>query len=355
MTTTHKPAQELDPQPEIAAPGAGRPSGWQSSMRGLFQRGGAANFGSRYALVGVWLILTLFYIVDESDVFFTSGTFQTIFGSQQAYVFLGMAAVITFAVGEFDLTIAANMAFAAVLVPVLVVEHGWPEWLAALAALSAVTGIGAVTALIVVRMAIDPIITTLGMSTLIGGVATKITGGNTVSGLSDDFASVANTQLIFDLPISFYYGLALVCIIAYVMRFTALGRHMAFVGANREVARLAGVRVGLIRGGSYVISAFLCGLGGVILVASLGGFDASTATGYLLPALSATFLGTAAIRPGRFNPLGTFVAIYFLVTGIVGLQLMGAASWVSDVFYGGALIIAVVISTLARRRALAGG
>ena len=46
------------------------------------------------------------------------------------------------------------------------------------------------------------------------------------------------------------------------------------------------------------------------------------------------------------------VAIYFLVTGIVGLQLLGYTGWVSDVFYGAALIIAVIVSTLTRRRAL---
>jgi ribose transport system permease protein len=127
---------------------------------------------------------------------------------------------------------------------------------------------------------------------------------------------------------------------------------MAFVGANREVARLGGVKVDRVRMGAYVTSSFLCGLGGIILVAGLGGFDSSTSTNYLLPALSATFLGTAAIRPGRFNALGTMVAIYFLITGIVGLQLLGYTGWVSEVFYGSALIIAVVISTLARRRAL---
>jgi ribose transport system permease protein len=61
-------------------------------------------------------------------------------------------------------------------------------------------------------------------------------------------------------------------------------------------------------------------------------------------------LGTAVIQPGRFNPIGTFVAIYFLATGIIGLELLGASGWVSDVFYGGVLVIAVTIATVIRRR-----
>jgi len=52
---------------------------------------------------------------------------------------------------------------------------------------------------------------------------------------------------ILGLPISFYYGLVLVAAFAYMSSWTPLGRHMLFVGANREVARLAGIRVNRVR------------------------------------------------------------------------------------------------------------
>ena len=51
--------------------------------------------------------------------------------------------------------------------------------------------------------------------------------------------------------------------------------------------------------------------------------------------------------PGRFNPIGTFIAVYFLVSGITGLQLLGVQNFVQQLFYGGALVIAVALSTLA--------
>ena len=69
-----------------------------------------------------------------------------------------------------------------------------------------------------------------------------------------------------------------------------------------------------------------------------------------MPLLS-RFLGTAVLEPGRFNPLGTFVAIYFLETGVIGLQLKSAAIWIEPVFYGAVLVAAVTISTLLHRRA----
>lgn len=341
--STAQPVPEPTPPPE--------PRGVQRFMARFHQPGGDSLMG-RYALVGVWVVVAGFFAVAEPGTLLTSGTFQTIFGSQQALVFLGMAAVVTFAVGEFDLSISAILGLGATLVPVLVVVHGWSPLTASIAAVAACMAVGAVNGFIVVVLGIDAIITTLGMGTFVLGITSGFSHSEAVSGLSNSFGSIANTVVVLGLPISFFYGLALALLIAYVMRFTALGRHMAFVGANREVARLGGVRVSRIRIGSYIMSGLLCGIGGVLLTASVGGFDPNSSPTYLLPALSATFLGTAVIKPGRFNPIGTWVAIYFLVTGIVGLQLLGYTGWVSDVFYGAALVLAVIVSTVTRRRTL---
>jgi ribose transport system permease protein len=99
-----------------------------------------------------------------------------------------------------------------------------------------------------------------------------------------------------------------------------------------------------------VATGALCGIGGVVVAAGVGGFDPTTSATYLLPAVSAVFLGTAVIRPGRFNPIGTFIAVYFLATGIQGLEELNLSEWISYVFYGAALIIAVLLTTLLRRR-----
>jgi ribose transport system permease protein len=65
---------------------------------------------------------------------------------------------------------------------------------------------------------------------------------------------------------------------------------------------------------------------------------------------AAVFLGTAILQPGRFNPIGSLIAVYFLATGVLGLQLLGATSWVGNVFYGAVLIAAVTLSTILNRR-----
>jgi ribose transport system permease protein len=68
-----------------------------------------------------------------------------------------------------------------------------------------------------------------------------------------------------------------------------------------------------------------------------------------LPPITAAFLGTSAIKLGRFNVVGTLVALYLLTVGITGLQLLGLQSWISDVFNGACLIFAVGFTILVRR------
>ncbi|ROO87192.1 ribose transport system permease protein [Actinocorallia herbida] len=306
---------------------------------------------SRFAVIGVWFALCILYGLLKPELFLTVPTFQTIFGSQQPLVFLTMALLCTIIVGEFvDLSVAPLLGLAATIVPVLTVLHGWHIWLSCLVAIAATVLVGAVNGALVVFVGVNTIVVTLGMGTLVGGLALWMSDMNQVSGLDPEFAELALTK-VAGLPVSFFYGLVLVSVFTYVLGWTPLGRHLRFVGANREVARLAGIGVNRVRFGSFVASGLLCGLGGVIAVAGLGGFNPTVSATYLLPTFAATFLGTAVIQPGRFNPVGTFIGIYFLATGILGLQLMGVPGWVSDVFYGGVLVVAVSLSTvLARRR-----
>lgn len=309
--------------------------------------GHGGSLTSRYGLFALWAMMIAFYMI-ISPAFGQSSTVKVILSSQQALVFLGLALVCTFVVNEFDLSVASVMGFSATIVPVLVVFHGFNPYVAGAIAIAAAGLVGLINGLLIVKVGIDGIVVTLGMSTLLLGVSLEIANLQSVVGIDPSFAKISTTEIL-GLPISFFYGLFGALLFAYILGYTPLGRHMRFVGANHEVARLAGVRVARIRIGSYVAASLISGIGGVILVAGLGGFNPPDAQVYLLPAVSAVFLGTAVLQPGRINPMGTWVAVYFLQTGIFGLQLLGGVGWVSQVFYGAALIIAVTVSTLARR------
>jgi ribose transport system permease protein len=260
-----------------------------------------------------------------------------------------MAVVATMAVGEFDLSFPSVYALSGGSVSGLVILHGWSFPAAALAAVGLALLFGAVNALLVVRAGINSVIVTLGVGSVALGLGSWISRETSVSGLDYNLSNLALAR-VAGLPMIFWYGVVLVAIFAYVMGATPLGRHILFVGANREVARLAGIPVTYVRVGAWLTSALLCGVAGVVTAAGLGGFNATSAREYFLPAFASVFLGTVAVVPGRFNPIGMFVAVYFLITGIFGLQLLGYQGWVTDVFYGGVLVAAVAASAWVQRR-----
>jgi ribose transport system permease protein len=326
--------------PPAAPPGLARP-GLGHQIR---------HFGSRYAVIGVWALLIVVYAIAKPGVFLTTSSFESIFNGQYALVFMAMALLCTIIVGEFvDLSVPSVFGLAATILPVLVVNYHWGVWPAAAVAVLGALVCGAVNGLLVVVAGVNTIVVTLGMGTLLTGIALWMSDLNTIVLPSTNFSKIAIFP-IGGLYISFFYGAALALAFAYVLGFTPLGRHMRFVGASREVSRLSGVRVNRIRFGSFVAASALSGIGAVVTVAAIGSYNATTSDSYLLPVFASVFLGTAVIDPGRFNPIGTWIGIYFLTTGITGLEDLGLQTWVSDVFYGGVLVVAVTIATLLRRR-----
>jgi ribose transport system permease protein len=306
------------------------------------------HFASRYALLGVWAGLAVLYSVLMPHTFASASTLQAIFGSQSALLLLALSALCTLVVGEFDFSFASVMGLSATVIPVLTTLHGVPIGISCLVALGTALACGVINALFVVVLEVPSLVVTLGSASLFLGIAELIGSSTTVSVSDPGFSELASRDVL-GLPLSFYYGVALCLVFAYVMAWTPLGRHIIFVGANRDVARLAGINVKAIRAGGYLVASLVAGLAGVLLIATVGGVDPSGSAVYLLPALAAVFLGTAVVHPGQFNPLGTFFGIYFLQTGIIGLQLLGQTGWVQNAFYGAGLVLAVTVAAIVRK------
>jgi len=172
-----------------------------------------------------------------------------------------------------------------------------------------------------VLLGIDSLITTLGTSTFISGVILWISNSQTISGVSEQLIDYVVVEQILGIPLAFYYGIALGVIMFYVFEFTPLGRRLLFVGRGRNVARLSGIRVARLRWGAFIVSGVISAFAGILYVGTLGSADPTSALSFLLPAFAAAFLGATTILLGRFNAIGSIAAVYFLVTGITGLQL----------------------------------
>ena len=311
-------------------------------------RRGARSLIGRYAVVLVLVALVIGFSIGQPDTFATSANFQTIANTQAVLVIIALGLTVALAAGEFDLSVGAVLGFSGAVLAYLTSSRDWAAGPALLLTFAACLGIGLLNALFVVRFRVNSLIATLGMGTFVAGIGVAIAGSTTIGDLPGAITKPAE-QALNGVQAPVFLALALVIVLWYVMEHTPLGRHLFFTGEGREAARLAGVRVARIRVGGLVCSALGAWLAGVILAGQTDGAVTTFGQPFLLPAFAAAFLGATTIKPGRYNAWGTLFSVLLLAVGTTGLQLAGAADWVTDVFNGAALVLAVTFANLASR------
>lgn len=304
----------------------------------------------RFGLVIVWLATIAFFGMLRPESFLSWSTFSTIFGSQAVLVVATLGLIIPLTSGDFDLSIASVLTLSSMMIAVMNVNLGIDLWLCIAAVLAMALATGLVNGFFTLYFRIHSLIVTLGIGTFLHGITLWIGDSMTISGIDGRLVSAVIGTRLFGIPLAFYYALALCAATWYVFARTAAGRRLLFVGRGREVARLSGVPVDGVRRGALIASSLFGAVAGIMYAGTTGAADPSSGMTFLLPAFAAAFLGATCIDPGRFNPWGSMLAVYFLITGITGLSVLGISTFVQDLFYGGALVIAVTLSQIVRGR-----
>jgi len=264
---------------------------------------------------------------------------------------LSLAIIIPLVCGEFDFSVGSVSGVTQVLCAGFMSRLGAPVVVAVLAAVAVGALIGLANGNTVARIGVNSLIVTLGVATALTGFVEWYTKGQTiVLHISKRLTDVGSGNWL-GVPRTLYFLAVVAAFVYYLLEHTPYGRYLHSIGSNRDAARLVGLRVERLVLIAFVLSGLLAGVAGVILVARNG--NASPQLGTVtdtLQALAAAFLGATAIKPGRFNVLGTMVAIFFLAFTVTGLTLAGVANWINDLFNGAALFVAVLISTIVGRR-----
>lgn len=310
------------------------------------------NFGfDKYSGIYVWALLVLIFALWIPDLFLQTSTLKQVLTFQAISAIVALGLILPVAAGAFDLTIAGTLTVA-VCFTAWALTSGYGIVVAAGGSILIGVVIGLVNSLVVVKLKVDSFIGTLGMSSILIAIAYMITDSSQIvlstSGYAP-FFEFARTEL-FGLPRSVYFAALIALLFWWILEYTPGGRYLYAVGGNPVASRLAGVRVGRVTMVAFIASGVTSAFAGIVYLATIGTATPDSGSGYLLPAFSAVFLGATQIRPGRVNVPGTLVAIFLLATGVTGLQLAGAPSYVTQLFNGAALIIAVALASRTARR-----
>ena len=263
---------------------------------------------------------------------------------------LGVMAILETAIiisGEIDISIGSNMAITSVVIGLLVTA-GMNVWLAAGVGFLLSGAIGAVNGLITVYGRINSLVTTLGTYSIFLGLAYGLSNTNTVSISGQGFGWLGSGQL-GSIPAPVFVFAVLWLLGAFIMRFTALGRHIYAIGDNYEAAVRAGIRADRLRVLLFIAMGFSAGLAGIVVTSELGASAPQIGDPYLLAVVTAVIMGGASMRGGRGTMVGTLVAVAILGVLQNGFALLQFSTFLEDTVLGALLILAVLTDQLVRR------
>ena len=317
----------------------------------------AMSFGQKiqrllpvYGLVILTALLILLFSILLPQTFPTMLNLRSIISDKTIIAILSLAAMIPMAAGRIDLTIGYGIVLWHVLAISLQTMFGlpWPVAVLIVILLGAFTGF--LNGLLVEIAKIDSFIATLGTGTVLYAIALWHTGGRQVVGMLPQGFYALNGTMVFGLPITGIYVLALAFVMWIVLEYLPIGRYIYAIGANPKAAALNGIPVRRFVIGAFVTSGTLAAVAGVLLASKLRIGQASVGLEYLLPALVGAFLGSTTIKPGRVNVWGTMIGVIILAVGIAGIQQFGGSFYVEPLFNGVTLLVAIGIAGYAQRR-----
>ena len=267
-------------------------------------------------------------------------------GSAVAIAAVGMTLVIV--LGEIDLSVGSTVAWSGVI-GALAAKAGAPLPVAVLAGILAGAAVGLVNGVLVTRLRVSSFIVTLGTLSAVRGLTLEVTSGVAIGGLGEHYQALAS-DLFGPVSVPLLLLVVVAAGAAWVMRRTALGRHVTAIGSNRVAAELCGVRVDRVRLGVFVLAGTLAGLAGMIVSALVWSGSPTAAEGLELDVIAAVVIGGASLRGGIGTVGGSLVGAALMQVLANGASLLGIDDFVQKILIGVIIVAAATVDALRTRR-----
>jgi ribose/xylose/arabinose/galactoside ABC-type transport system permease subunit len=289
--------------------------------------------------ISVFVILFVIFLSIASPNFFTTANIVAITRQTAILGIISIGMTFSIIAGGMDLSVGAVVGLSISLAGTFF-SLGWPYFSVFIIALLVGAICGLLNGFFVNRLAISPIIVTLGTMSIYRGIAFVYTGGYWVTGLPGSYLHIGSG--LFPLVL----WLVVLGLASWVARRMRFGRHLYAVGGNESSSRLAGINVRNVKTIVYLISALLASLGGMIFIGRTGVIQPTAGTGYEMQAIAATVIGGASIAGGRGSMVGTFLGSILLGLLLNGLVLLKVSAYWQGAFTGMIIVIALLLDSV---------
>ena len=296
-----------------------------------------------FAVLAVFFVLIGVFAIANPRVFFNYRAYIAVFTTLGASIVLVTASVFVVASGELDLSFPSIIGLSA-MVFALIIRAGASPILAFFAALLTGAFCGFLNGVLVTRVGLSSLVSTLGMNFLLRGLIMILTGG-----LAIPLTELRETPFwnlfagkIGEFPVQLLWGLGFAFVGWLLFTRHRFGGQVCYVGDNLTSAKEMGIRVNRIKTWTFMLMGFSAGFTAVLVTMLNSTFWPNTGEGYLLLILAAVFLGGTPTWGGIGTIWGAVIGAFilgFIETGIVAAGLTG---FFTQFFYGLILILALI-------------
>ncbi len=264
--------------------------------------------------------------------------------SEIGIISVGMTLVIL--TGGIDLSVGSILALTATITAFGLMDWQLGSGVTILLGLCAGSLAGFINGILTSWGKIQSFIVTLAMMTAARGFALFISGMNSRNiGFGENAAPESFkifTTSYLNIPFPVFIFIFITIIFMFVLRKIRFGRYIYAIGSNQEAARLAGLRVNLIRTLAFVFCGLLSGLAGIIHAAQLFQGNPNDGVGFELDAIAAVVIGGTSLQGGRGTMGSTFLGV--LIIGLLS-NILGLHGIQKDfqLMLKGAIIVAAVL------------
>ena len=304
---------------------------------------GLASYARWEVLLVVALGATILYGAEVSPYFLHSTNLFFICLNIGEVAIMALPLTLLVITGEIDLSVASTLGLSGVAMAELF-KHGWGIWPAMIAAVLLGGVLGAFNGLLVTRIGLPSLAVTIGTLTLYRGIAQGILPTDTIGGFPTGLSSIGVVPIPHThLPYSIAFFGVLAVIFGVVLHATPLGRSIFAIGAGKEAAFFAGIRVRRIKFWLYVLSGLLSGFAGVLWTLRFASARYDSGTGLELFVVTMVLLGGVSIFGGKGTIAGVALAAAVLGTLQTALTADLVPAQDQNIVVGALLLASVII------------
>ncbi len=311
---------------------------------------GFSKFRLQWGILVVFGVIIILFIIGSPKAFLSPEMYLSVLATAP---FAGLLALgMTFMVisGEIDLSFGSVMGISGLIFAIIHTATA-SVGLALVSALSMGLAAGLLNGVLVTKIGISSFIVTIAMMFFWRGIIHVISEGFpfSITVKPTVIADVLIGRVGGVIPAHFLWLVLIAVVLWFILNRHSFGSNVYFVGDNKTSAAVMGINVDRTKIFVFALMGLLAAFSGALNNLVMMSWWATQGEGMLLPTFAIVFVGGTLVTGGRGSIFGTFIAALILTVLEAGIIAAGFGGFLTKVFYGLIIIIAVVMHTTMRK------